>query len=228
VVKEIRLILAENAMRIESKYVEIRLEEPSLREELWIAEPASAVRTTMLISLTQRSKELINMIRSLPASEIAQMTIMASSRVCAAVGYIPSAVFTLLNLIAGTTDSALEAQVQAIVDEADYPNLVTELANALETRCGDMSTADKEMDIVGSLCLKMRLLARCYPYQIRATLGSGLSRNAMQDKSTMAVPANEDAMMPQVWPSTYGDPEDLFPVNDIQWDSLLSNFTGFS
>jgi hypothetical protein len=182
----------------------------------------------MLIGIIQRSKELIHIIRSLPASEIAQMTIMSSARVCAAVGYIPSAVFTLLNIIANTTDSTLEAQVQAIVHEADYPNVVTELANALETRCGEMSTAEKEMDIVGSLCLKMRLLARCYPYQIRATIGGGPSQDSMQDTSTMAVPANEHAMMPQVWPSPYGDPGDIFPMDDIQWDSLLSDFTGFS
>lgn len=183
----------------------------------------------MLIALIQRSKELIHIIRSLPVSEIAQMTIMASARVCAAVGYIPSAVFTLLNLITGATDSAMEAQVKAVVDEADYPNVVTELANVLETRCEGMSAAEKETDIVGSLCLKMRLLARCYPYQLRATIGAGPSRGSMQDMSAMAAPAtDEDAMMPQVWPSTYGDPGDMFPIDGIQWDSLLSNFTGFS
>jgi hypothetical protein len=215
-------------LRIEIKYVEIRLEELSLREELWIAEPASVIRTTMLIGIIQRSKELIQKIRNLPVSEIAQMTIITSARVCAAVGYIPTAVFTLLKLITGSTDSAIEAQVEAIVDEADYPNLITELANALETRCENMSAAEKETDIVGSLCLKMRLLSRCYPYQIRATVGFGPPRDAMQNTSTMAVPANEDAMMPQVWPSAYSDPGDIFPIDDIQWDSLLSNFTGFS
>lgn len=209
--------------------MEIRLEELSLREELWIAEPASAIRTNMLISIIERSKELIQKIKTLPVLEIAQMTITTSARVCAAVGYVPTAVFALLKLFAGSTDSAMDSQVSAIADEADYPNLVTELANALETRCEEMSAAEKEMDIVGSLCLKMRLLARCYPYQIRATVGSGPSRDAMQDTSTMAAPTNDEgAIMPQTWPSTYGDLEDIFPVDDIQWDSLLSNFTGFS
>ncbi|PYI12286.1 hypothetical protein BO78DRAFT_424755 [Aspergillus sclerotiicarbonarius CBS 121057] len=221
-----------NAIRTEIKYVETRLEELSLREELWIAEPASAVRTTMLIGIIQQSKELIHTIRNLPVSEIAQMTITTSARTCAAVGYIPTAILTLLNLITGPTptDSALEAQVQAVVEAADYPNLVTELANALETKFEGMSAAEIEADVVGSLCSKMRLLARCYPYQIRAVVGSAPSQDARQDTSMMAaVHANEVAMTPQIWPSIYGDLDDnIFHVDGIQWDSLLSNFTGFS
>ncbi|EKV13293.1 hypothetical protein PDIG_39050 [Penicillium digitatum PHI26] len=220
----------ENAIRIEIKYTEIRLEELSLREDLWITEPASAVRTTMLIGIIQRSKELIQTTRNLPVSEIAQITIITSARICAAVGCMPAAVLTLLNLTTGSTESAMEAQVQAVVDLAEYPNLVIELAKALETKCEGMSAADKETDIVGSLCSKMRLLARCYPYQIRAIVGSIPSQNLRQDASVMAVPANEVAMTPQVWPdgSTYGDLGDMFPIDDTQWDSLLSDFTGFN
>lgn len=217
-------------MRIEIKYVEIRLEELSLRQEMWITEPANAVRTTMLMGIIQRSKELIHMITNLPVSEIAQITITTCARICAAVGYMPAAVLTLLNLIATPTDSAMEAQVQAVVDAAEYPNLVIELANALETKCEGMSAADKEADIVGSLCSKMRLLARCYPYQIKAIVGSVPSQDARQDTSMMTVHANDVAMTPQVWPdgSAYGDLGDMFPIEDIQWDSLLSDFIGFS
>ncbi|KAJ5196378.1 hypothetical protein N7449_006857 [Penicillium cf. viridicatum] len=220
----------ENAIRTEIKYVEMRLEELSLRGELWTAEPASALRTTMLMGVIQRSKELIHMVRNLPVSEIAQMTISTSARICAAVGYMPTAVLTLLNLITDPTDSSMEAQVQAVVGAAEYPNVVIELANALETKCEGMSVADKETDIVGSICSKMRLLARCYPYQIRAIVGSAPSQDASQDRSMMAVHANEVVMTPQVWPngSTYDDMGDMFPIDDIQWDSLLSDFTGFS
>jgi hypothetical protein len=130
----------------------------------------------MLMGIIQRSKELIHMVRNLPVSEISQMTISTSARICAAVGYMPTAVLTLLNLITGPTDSSMEAQVQAVVDAAEYPNVVIKLANALETKCEGLSAADKETDIVGSLCSKMRLLARCYPYQIRAIVGSALSQ----------------------------------------------------
>ncbi|KAF9888507.1 hypothetical protein FE257_008614 [Aspergillus nanangensis] len=217
-----------NAIRTEIKYVEMRLEELSLREELWIEEPASAVRMTMLIRLIQQSKELIQTIRNLPVSEIAQMTITTSAHLCAAVGYIPTAVLTLLNLITGPTDLVMEAQVQAVVDVVEYPNLVTELANALDTKFEGMSAADKETDIVGSLCIKMRLLARCYPHQIRAIVGAAPSQGASQDPSMMAIHASEVAMTPQVWPSIYSDLGDIIPVDDIQWDSLLSSFTGFT
>jgi hypothetical protein len=118
--------------------------------------------------------------------------------------------------------------VQAVVDAAEYPNLVTELANALETKFEGTSAVDKEMDIVGSLCFKMRLLARCYPYQTRTIVGPAPSQDTRQSTSMTAVHPNEIAMTPQAWPSMYGDLGDVFPVEDIQWDSILSNFTGFS
>jgi hypothetical protein len=145
-------------------------------------------------------------------------------------GYLPSAVMALLNLIStDSADSAVKVQVQAVVDVAEYPQLVTELANALEIKFEDMSAADKEADIVGSICSKMRLLARCYPYQIRAIVGNPPpSQDARQGTSMMAVDANELAMTPQAWPSIYGELDDMFPISDIQWDSLLSDFTGFS
>ncbi|GES57602.1 Zn2-Cys6 binuclear cluster domain protein [Aspergillus terreus] len=219
-----------NAIRTEFKYVEMRLEELSLREELWTAEPASAVRTAMLMGIIQRGKELIHTIRNLPPSEIAQMTVTTSARVCAAVGYMPTAVLTLLKLVTPSTDSAVEAQVQAVVDAADYPNLVTELATALERQFKGMSAADKETDIVGSICSKMRLLARCYPYQVRAIVGNGPSQDARQENTSIVVGhANDEATMtPQAWPFIYGDLGNMFPVEDIQWDSLLSDFTGFN
>lgn len=207
----------------------MRLEELSLREELWISEPASAVRTAMLMNMIQRSKELIHTIKSLPVSEISQMTITTSARICAAVGYMPKGVLTLLDFIVGPIDPAKEAQAQAVVDAAEYPTLVTELANVLETRCGGMPAADKEADIVGSFCSKMRLLARCYPYQVWAIVGSVPSQDPRQDVPMMAVQPNEVDMTPQAWPSIDGSNlGDMFAVDDIQWDSLLSNFTGFS
>lgn len=209
------------------KYMEMRLEELSLRTELWEAEPASAFRITMLMSLIQRSKELIYMVRNLPVSEIAQLTIITSARVCVAVGYIPTAVLTLLNLLTGPADSVMEAQVQAVVDDVQYTHLVTGLASVLETRFNGMSAASKETDIVGSLCSKMRLLARCYPYQIRAIAGIAPSQDARQETPMVAARASENAITPQVWPAIYDNLEDICPIDNTQWDSLLSDFTGF-
>ncbi|GKZ22511.1 hypothetical protein AbraIFM66951_006504 [Aspergillus brasiliensis] len=261
-----------NAISTELKYAEMRLEEPCLREDLWTADPATAIRTTMLMTLIQRSKELIQMITDLPVSEIPQLTITTSARICAAVGYIPTAVLTLLNLIASTDGSSsssssspspttnqnhhLQAQTQPIIDTADYPNLVTQLATALETRFQPqesgsgrrnmrMSTADKELDVVGSLCSKMRLLARCYPYQVRnvvvsspttrqdgtSNMSTGLSVMTTADHQQDDTGNEVDGEMmssSQAWlPSgnIYGDIDDMFSVDDIQWESLLRDFT---
>ncbi|KAJ5785028.1 transcriptional regulator family: Fungal Specific TF [Penicillium pulvis] len=222
------LLLTESTIRIELKFMEVRLEEISLREELWIMEPANAVRINMLMNLVQRSKELIYTIRTLLMSGIGQMTITTHGRLCTAVGYIPTAVFILLNLITSSIESATEAQAQAVVDMADYPNLITELANTLDTRFEGMSAAEKDADVVGSLCSKMRQLARAYPYQVRFIIGHALSQDVRQDASMMEVSPDNIAMTPQVWPSIYGDLDGLFSIDEIQWDSLLSNFTGIT
>ncbi|KAJ5795635.1 transcriptional regulator family: Fungal Specific TF [Penicillium psychrosexuale] len=215
----------ENAIRTELKYTEVRLEELCLREELWTMESTHAVRITMLMNMIQRSKELIHTIRNLRISEISQMTISTSARLCIGVGYIPTLVFTLLNLITGPIDSSTESQAQAVIDMADYPSLVTELANTLDVRFEGMSTAEKETDVVGSLCNKMRQLARSYPYQVRNIIGNALSQDARQDVSMGEVPPNDVAMASTVWPSIYGDLDGIFPIDDIQWDSLLRSFT---
>ena len=180
----------------------------------------------MLMNMIQRSKELIHTIRNLRISEISQMTILTSARLCIGVGSIPTIVFTLLTLIAGPVDSSTESQAQAVIDTADYPILVTELANTLDVRFEGMSIAEKETDVVGSLCNKMRQLARNYPYQVRNIIGNALSQDARQGVSMVEVPPNDDVVIaPQVWPSIYGDLDGTFPIDDIQWDSLLGSFT---
>ncbi|KAJ5214986.1 transcriptional regulator family: Fungal Specific TF [Penicillium chermesinum] len=215
-----------NAIRTEIKYVELHLEDLCLREELWVMEPNSATRISMLMNMIQRAKELIQTTRDLRISEIGQMTITTTARLCAAVGYIPMLVLTLLTLITGTIDATTEALAQAVVDVADYPKLITELADTLDVRFQGMSAAEMETDVVGSLCLKMRQLARSYPYQVRNLIGNALSRDARQATSMIEIPANDVALAPQVWPSIYGDLDDIFPMDDIQWDSLLSSFLG--
>lgn len=108
-----------------------------------------------------------------------------------------------------------------------------------------MSTADKELDVVGSLCSKMRLLARCYPYQVRnvvvsspttrqdgtSNMSTGLSVMTTADHQQDDTGNEVDGEMmssSQAWlPSgnIYGDIDDMFSVDDIQWESLLRDFT---
>lgn len=193
---------------------------------MWISEPASTVRTTMLMDMIHQSKCLILTIKNIPTPEISQMAINTCAHICAAVGYLSTAALTLFKLITSSDNSDREIQVQAVVEAADYSNIVTELAVVLETRLPGMSAADKEADVVGSLCSKMRLLARCYPYQVREIVGNVPSR--AQDVSMAADNTDGTAMTPQPWPFIYGDLDDMFPTDDIQWDSLLRSFTGFN
>lgn len=210
----------------------MRLEELSLREQLWTGESNSAFRVNMLMTMIQKGREVIHTIRNLPKSEIAEMTIITSAHICAAVGYIPTAVMSILNNITNVEVPIMDAEVQAVLEAADYPHVVADLANALDTRLVGMSAADREWDITGSLCSKMRLLARCYPYQVKAIVGSTLSKDVGQSTSLVdAAQSSEDSIAPQLWSSTEGNdriPEDMLPIDEIQWESLLSDFTGFN
>lgn len=111
-----------------------------------------------------------------------------------------------------------------------------------------MSATDKEMDVVGSLCSKMRLLARCYPYQVRGVVGRDTLRVEDNNTSLLSTATTstdhqldvtrgevdgDGEMVPQDWMmpdidsnnSIYGDVEGMFTVDDVQWDALLRDFT---
>lgn len=221
----------ENAIRAEVKYMEIRLEELCLKEELWVADPTSTIRTTMLMDLMIRCKELIQDATNLPRHEIAQISISTSSRLCAAIGFIPAAVLTLLQLLARhPTNSSWLAEARAIVDAADYSSVVESLVNALETKVEGMTEEDKEADIMGSLCSKMRILARCYPYRVRAIVDLGQLEDGIQKvASTNSVTANQAPVIDgQVWHSPYDSVDDSFSLDDMEWASLLGEFNGSS
>ena len=226
----------------------MRLEDPSLREDLWTTDPVTTIRTTMLMTLIQRSKELIQIVTELPVSEIPQLTVITNARICAAVGYIPTAVLALLKLLTSSSSTPNQDQIQSILTTADYPTLVTSLATALETKLQHengkwmLSATDKEMDVVGSLCSKMRLLARCYPYQVRGVVtvvgndpirrdGTSLSTTTTSTDHQLDISRNDGEMVSQDWlpddhsNSIYGDVEGMFNVDDIQWDALLRDFT---
>ncbi|OJI86589.1 hypothetical protein ASPTUDRAFT_187961 [Aspergillus tubingensis CBS 134.48] len=240
--------LTATALTTELKYTEMRLEDPSLREDLWTTDSATTIRTTMLMTLIQRSKELIQLATELPVSEIPQLTVITNARICAAVGYIPTAVLALLKLLTSSSSTPNQDQIQSILTTADYPTLVTSLATALETKLQHengkwmLSAADKEMDVVGSLCSKMRLLARCYPYQVRGVVtvvgndttrrdGTSLSTTTTSTDHQLDISRDDGEMVSQDWlpddhsNSIYGDVEGMFNVDDIQWDALLRDFT---
>ncbi|KAL4876532.1 hypothetical protein BJY04DRAFT_199848 [Aspergillus karnatakaensis] len=228
-----------NALRTELKYAEVRLKDLALREDLWTASPDSPVRTAMLLSLTTKCKELIHTVKTLPVSEIPHITIPTSARVCTAVAYIPAAVLALLNLLSGQSNAdsvvlsdEVQMQAQAIGDEADFPNVVSQLVNVLETRLAGLSMKERETDLIGSLCIKMRLLARSFPYQVRAIVGTmpmpAHDGSSAQDMSRISPDANGAPLELQEWQDVYGNLSDVVLADDVQWDSILSDFMSFS
>ncbi|KAI9154696.1 LOW QUALITY PROTEIN: Transcription factor himD [Paramyrothecium foliicola] len=244
-----------SAIQADIKHVEARLEEPSLRQDLWTdpEQQDGPLRTTMLLKLIQQSKNLIDAVSALPTSEIAQMTVSTSARLCAALGYLPRAVVTLIQLIVGSEPSSLSGpaqiddarrnEAQAIYDAADYPNLVYKLAKALEAALEGMADTDKEMDILGNLCSKMRLLARCYPYQVRGIVEVGLLQGGAPRQEPQGATASIDVTVgkadhaqPDInshhnfWSSfSYeGLDDDAFRLSDEQWASLLGDSGSFN
>lgn len=180
------------------------------------------------MTIISRGREVIQTLQTLRASEIAQITINTCAHVCAAVSYISTAIFTLLRLFTSSIEATTEAQVQAVVDLADYPALLIELANTLDTRLKGLPNAERETDIVGSLCSKMRLLARCYPHQVRGIIGDALPQSTSQDTPMMELRPNQTTMVPQLWPSIYGELDEILPMDDIHWDDLLNDLTGIN
>jgi hypothetical protein len=188
----------------------------------------------MLLAVIQRSKELVRMVSALPASGIAHMTVAAYGQLFGVLGYIPTAVVTLLELLVakspGPTSSASQSEAQAIYEAADYPNLVKGLAKALETRTRGLSDAEKEADLVGSLCSRVMLLAHYYPSRITAIVDIGAIDNLPnQDISMITDAGRADAVELQPpWLTTEsGLYDDAFQLGDEQWASNVNDFKLF-
>ncbi|GAQ34310.1 hypothetical protein AKAW_00137 [Aspergillus niger] len=226
--------LTATALTTELKYTEMRLDDPSLREDLWTTDPATTIRTTMLMTLIQRSKELIQIVTELPVSEIPQLTVITNARICAAVGYIPTAVLALLKLLTSSSSTPNQDQIQSILTTADYPTLVTSLATALETKLQHengkwmLSATDKEMDVVrGVVTVVGNDTTRRDGTSLSTTTTTtdhqlDVSRGEVDGDGEMV---SQDRMPEIDSNSIYGDVEDMFNVDDIQWDALLRDFT---
>lgn len=232
------------------------IREIALRDNLW-SQPelpgnrtlesfrSSTFRTLMLWDLLKHSKTFIQAFINLPEAEIPLLGVFTMGRLCTALTTLPKAVSTLLRLVVsheadpGILNPAQRSEAQAIVDEADYVNLVAELLKKLDLRLQDLSAADREYDVVGSLCSKMRLLAHCYPYRVKAILGEELAPHSTPASQEGAIPIHTSAIsqdntwpgpaQQSGWPLLDLNLEDTsFMLNDAQWASVLDSFTSFS
>lgn len=189
----------------------------------------------MLVNLIQRSKDLIQGVNSLPDEEVTSITIATLSHLCSAVGTMATAVLTLIKLVADQASDppslTSRAEAQSIVDSADYPNLVLRLVQVLETRVHGVSDADREMDIVGSLCHGMRLLVRYFPYRVRAIIDPDVSSapsgsDSVPNTAAESRDLGEVATSPPVVPFTNDGFDSTIFFDDVQWAAIMGEFSG--
>lgn len=224
-----------NAVLSGIQFLEMRLEDLSLQNDLWLESgPTSSVRITMLANLIQRSKDLIQGVNSLPDEEVAHITVATLSHLCFAVGTMATAVLTLVKLLAGqglenSPSLTSRAEAQLIIDSADYVNLVLRLVQVLEARLNGVSDADREMDMVGSLCHGMKLLVRYFPYRVRAILGPDIPSTPYgSDRVSNTVAESQDlggVTTPPVIPFINDGFDSTIFFDDLQWAAILDEFS---
>lgn len=225
-------ILVGTAMRLELKFAEMRLEQPSLRGELWNGSDTASLREAMLLAFIQRCRQFILMISYLPPSEMRALTIATHAHLCTALGCLPMAVTTLLELIVAKADAMplteeLQSEAYAVYREADYPNLVRQLVDALETQLDGLSEAARETDVLGSVCSKTKILAKCFPARVRDIVDldqfqTTLSKGALGEANAQpAVVEGESSS----WPLLNGlqDDHQAIEFSDDQWATILSD-----
>ena len=201
----------------------------------------------MLWDLLKQSKAFIQTFINLPEAEVPVLGVFTMARLCMAVVALHKAVSTLLGLLAGhdtspkTLSPRQRSEAQAIVDEADYTSLVAASVKKLDIRLQGLSDEDREYDVVGSLRSKLRLLAYCYPYRVKAILGEDLVHHstATSQAGADAIPVRPAAAcQANTWPglSRQADwslpspslEDTTFMLDDAQWASVLDSFAGFS
>ncbi|KAK1248548.1 hypothetical protein MKX08_006768 [Trichoderma sp. CBMAI-0020] len=145
----------------------------------------SAYRSSLLWHLVRYSKALIQAYIAIPDAELPQITVFTLTQICASLVILPRSVSFLLKLITSkqgphhggrtwpvrgeTLDEA-----RAVVDEADFLNLVVRLYEKLRVLIVGLTTQEKGLDVAGTLCCHMNVLASWYAPRVQAILGVDL------------------------------------------------------
>ncbi|KAL5094855.1 hypothetical protein Trisim1_005586 [Trichoderma cf. simile WF8] len=139
----------------------------------------SAFRCSLLWHLLRHTKGLINAYIDIPDDELPQVTIFTMAQICACLVILPRSVSALLKLIVGKhprasiPDDVLN-EAKAVVDEADYLNLVVRLYDRLRLLIVGLSGQEKGLDVIGTLCCHMSVLASWYAPRVKGILGIDL------------------------------------------------------
>ncbi|UKZ76445.1 hypothetical protein TrVFT333_004149 [Trichoderma virens FT-333] len=220
----------------------------------------SPFRCSLLWLLLRHSKALINAYIDIPDAELPQVTVFTIAQLCASLIILPRSVSTLLKLIVRNHPRAsiqgdVLNEARAVIDEADYLNLVVRLYDRLRLLIAGLSTQEKGLDVVGTLCCHMAVLASSYAPRMKAILGVDLVDEkpiasitppaiTIDDIIAANASANAAALMQQTashnvnglnsvdehqgGSSSYTGAEDgSYLFSDELWSSVLESFTSF-
>ncbi|KAK1251772.1 hypothetical protein MKX07_007251 [Trichoderma sp. CBMAI-0711] len=180
----------------------------------------SPFRASLLWHLLRHSKALINAYVAIPDAQLPQITVFTLAQLCASLVILPRAVSALLKLVvsnhshnnhypansssSSSSSSSLSSaaanqvkvrgdglsEAQAVIDEADYINVVARLYDKLKVLLEGLSAQEKGLDVAGTLCCHMGILASWYAPRVKAILGVDLvGRNPLADMTPPPPPA---------------------------------------
>lgn len=143
----------------------------------------SAYRSSLLWHLVRYCKALIQAYIEIPDAELPQITVFTLTQICASLVILPRSVSFLLKLITTKQGNSVRTwpvrgetldEARAVVDEADFLNLVVRLYEKLRVLIIGLTPQEKGLDVAGTLCCHMNVLASWYAPRVQAILGVDL------------------------------------------------------
>ncbi|KAL7924892.1 hypothetical protein ACQKWADRAFT_286272 [Trichoderma austrokoningii] len=228
---------------------------------------ASAYRSSLLWHLLRHSKALIQAYIAIPDAQLPEVTVFTLSQLCACLVILPRSVSVLLKLLTAKQQQQQQQhgrswpvqgealdEARAIVNEADFLTLVVRLYEKLRVLIVGLTMQEKGLDVAGTLCCHMNVLASWYAPRVQAILGVDLVDKYLLASITAHVAAVVDdinaaggtaintsippllhqsaegvsAYVQQGYPGPYTGAENgnnLF--SDEMWASVLDGFTNF-
>ncbi|KAL6892907.1 hypothetical protein HDV57DRAFT_513171 [Trichoderma longibrachiatum] len=209
-----------NIFRCTKHYINMAIRDTALTDESLTRQSSdpsfatSPYRTSLLWHLLRHSKALINAYISIPDAQLPHITVFTLAQLCAALVILPRSVSALLKLIASnhannptssppsssssSSSSANQLKIrgdglseaQAVLDEADYLPVVARLYDKFSILVEGLSAQEKGLDVAGTLCYHMGILASWYAPRVKAILGVDLvGRNPLAGVVTRSSPA---------------------------------------
>ncbi|KAL7820616.1 hypothetical protein V8C26DRAFT_440343 [Trichoderma gracile] len=202
-----------NIFRCTMHYINMAIRDTALNDESLTHLPSSPTpsfatspfRTSLLWHLLRHSKALINAYVAIPDAQLPQITVFTLAQLCASLVFLPRSVSALLKLIvsshnrtcpssSSSSSSASTNQMkirgdglseaQAVLDEADYLNVVARLYDKFTVLVEGLSAQEKGLDVAGTLCCHMGMLASWYAPRVKGILGVDLvGRNPLANVS---------------------------------------------